>query len=97
MSAEFAEKRLVHKADLVCPHVAMPARVTGTVVLAILIGRTGDVLYPKVISGPAMLRMPVFNAVRKYKYKHYLLNDKAVEVQTTVSVVMDSYRDCHFE
>jgi protein TonB len=97
MSAELAERRLVHKADLVCPHVAMPAHVTGTVVVAIVIGKTGDVIYPKLISGPAMLRKPVLDAVRKYKYKPYLLNDLPVEVHTTVSVTMDSYRDCHFE
>jgi protein TonB len=75
----------------------MAARVTATVVLAIVIDKNGDVLHPKVISGPAMLRKPVLDAVRKYKYKPYLLNGKAVEVETTVSVTMDSYLDCHYD
>jgi protein TonB len=74
----------------------MAAWVTGTVVVAILIDRNGDVLHPKVISGPAMLKKPVLDAVRKYKYKPYLLNGRAVEAETTVLVTMDSHLDCHY-
>jgi len=44
-----------------------------------------------------MLRKPVLDAVKKYKYKPYLLNNNAVEVVSTVSVEVDSRRDCHFE
>lgn len=72
----------------------MPGHVTGTVVVDIQIGKNGDVLLVKVISGPAMLRKPVRDSVRKYKYKSYLVNGRAVSVETTVSVAMDSYRDC---
>jgi len=86
----------------------MAAHVIGTVVVAIVIDKNGDVLHPKIISGPAMLQKPVLDAVRKYKYKPYLmaldhsftsfpLNGKAVEVETTVSVTMDSYLDCHYD
>jgi protein TonB len=68
----------------------MAARVTGTVVLAITIDKEGNVLHPKVVSGPKMLQKMVLDAVRKYKYKPYLLNGKAVEVETTVSVRLTS-------
>lgn len=88
---------LIHKADLACPSVAMPARVTGAVVLRILIGTNGNVLHLRVISGPIMLRKPVLDAVRKYKYKPYLLNRTAVEMISTVSVAVDTYRDCQIE
>jgi protein TonB len=94
INAELAEKLLLKKAPLACPKVAMPARATGTVVLAILIGRTGEVLSSRVISGPAMLLAPVVKAVRKYRYKPYILNRKAVEVETVVSVSVDTYLDC---
>ena len=97
ISPELAQKMLIHKADLACPKVAMPARFTGTVVLNILIDKSGNVIRSAVISGPAMLQKPARRAVRKYKYKPYLLNNKAVEVVTTVAVVIDSYRDCHVE
>ena len=75
----------------------MAARTKATVVLGIEIDKNGDVPFAKVISGPTMLRKPVLDAVRKYKYKPYLLNGKAVEVETTVSVTMDSALDCHYD
>jgi len=97
MSPEVAEKFLIHKVEIICPRIPMAARVTATVVVTIVIDKNGDVLHPKVISGPAMLRKPVLDAVRKYKYKPYLLNGKAVEVETTVRVTRDSYLDCHYD
>jgi outer membrane biosynthesis protein TonB len=96
ISSGVAEKRLVHKANVVCPRMAMPPRIKATVVIGIEIDKNGNVLHPKVVSGPAMLSKPVLDSVRKYKYKPYLLNGKAVDVETTVWVTMDSYLDCHF-
>lgn len=87
ISAGVAEKLLIHKAMPVLSPEAMEAH--GTVVVVIEIGINGDVRYSKVISGPAILRKPVLDAVRKYKYKPYLLNNNAVEVQTTVSVTLN--------
>jgi periplasmic protein TonB len=97
LSAELAEKMIINKADLVCPKVAMPAHFAGTVVVSILIDTHGNVLRSTLISGPPMLRKPVLEAVRKYKYKPYLLNSTPVEVVSTVSVAVDSYRDCRYE
>jgi protein TonB len=90
-SAEVAAKLLIHKVDPdACPHIGMAARVTGTVVVAIAIDKEGNVLHPKVVSGPKLLQKMVLDAVRKYKYKPYLLNGKAIEVETTVSVTITS-------
>ena len=96
ISPEVAEKLLIHKVDPdACPHIAMAAHVIGTVVVDFDIDKNGNVLHPTAISGPAMLRKSVLDAVRKYKYKPYLLKGKAVEVETTVSVQIDTVRDCH--
>jgi periplasmic protein TonB len=98
ISPEVATNLLIHKVNPdVCPHVATAARITATVVVGFSIDKSGNVLYPKVISGPPMLRKPILDAVRKYKYKPYILNGKPVEVETTVSVPIDNYRDCHIE
>jgi protein TonB len=95
ISSVVAEKLLVHKVEPdACPHVAMAARVTGTVVVAFEIDQKGNVLHLKVVSGPKMLQKAVFDAVRKYKYNPYLLNGKAVEVETTVSVAIDTLHGC---
>jgi hypothetical protein len=87
ISAKAAEKLLLGRVE-VCyyPH-AWAARVIGTVVVAIEIDKNGNVLHPTVVSGPALLRAPVLDAVENhYKYNPYLLNDRAVDVETTVSV-----------
>jgi hypothetical protein len=98
ISSGVAEKLLIHKVDPdACPHIAMAAHVIGTVVVGFDIDKNGNVLHPTVVSGPAMLRKPVLDAVRKYKYKPYLLNGEAVVVGTTVSVQIDTVRDCHAE
>ena len=94
MVEQNAEKLLVHKEPLECPHLGMPARITGTVVLAFVIDKKGNVQDAKVVSGPALLRPAVLRAVQKYKYKPLLLNNTAVEVLTTVTVNVDTYRDC---
>jgi protein TonB len=96
ISASVAEKLLLHKPDLVCPQMGMAGRFTGIVVVAIEIDQSGDVHQPKIISGPAMLRKAALDSVRNYKYKPYLLNGNAVDVETTVLVAIDSYRDCHY-
>jgi protein TonB len=95
ITSAVAEKLLIHKADPdACPHIAMAAHVTGTVVVIFDISKSGDILHPRVFSGPAMLRKPVLDAVRKYKYKPYILNGKPVEAETTVSVHVDQMRYC---
>jgi protein TonB len=59
--------------------------------VVIEIDKNGNVLHPKVISGPELLRKPVLDAVRKYKYKPYLVKGKAVKVETTVYVTLPNY------
>jgi protein TonB len=91
ISAGVAEKLLIQKNVPVYKHLPMEARVTGTVVIHFSLGRNGEVLCPKVISGPKMLQQPVLDAVRKYKYKPYLLDGEAVIVSTEISVTTSNY------
>jgi outer membrane biosynthesis protein TonB len=88
ISAKVAEKLLLQKVE-VCydPTHAWASRVSGTVIVAIEIDKNGNVLHPAVVSGPFRLQKPVLDAIQKYyKYKPYLLNSRAVDVETTVSV-----------
>jgi hypothetical protein len=87
ISAKVAEKLLLHKVEVCYPPSTYASRVTGTVVVAIEIDKNGNVLHPTDVSGPSLLRASVLDAVEKhYKYRPYLLNGKAVNVETTVSV-----------
>jgi hypothetical protein len=88
VSAQVAEKHLRRKVEICYDNrVAWSSRVQGTVVAAIEIDKNGNVLHATFVSGPALLRAPVLDAVEKhYKYKPYILNGRAVDVETTVSV-----------
>jgi protein TonB len=57
------------------------------VVLRALISRTGTVEELHVISGPPMLQQAAINAVKTWKYKPYLVNNRPVEVETRVNVI----------
>lgn len=86
ISREVAEKLLVHKVAPKEKCVGMPARVTGTVVIDLEIDIHGNAVHPVVISGPKMLQRAAIHAVRRYKYRPYLLKGQPVEVETTVLV-----------
>jgi TonB family protein len=74
-------------ADPKYPAAAKKAKIQGTVVLDVLIGKDGSVHKLTVVSGPKELRKSSTDAVRTWKYKPYLLNGNPVEVQTTINVV----------
>lgn len=70
----------------VYPPLARAARVQGTVVLAVLIGKDGSIESLTLVSGHPMLVPAAIDAVKQWKYKPYLLNGKAVKAETEVSV-----------
>lgn len=95
ISPGFAEKLLIRKVEPdACPHIPMAARVTGTVVLTFRIDKNGNVLHPYVVSGPKMLWKAALDAIRKYKYKPYIFNGRAAEVDTSASIPVDTTRGC---
>lgn len=69
------------------PDVARKARIQGTVLLKTTIDTNGDVEEVNLISGHPLLAPAAIDAVKHWKYKPYLLNGRAVKVETTVSVV----------
>jgi hypothetical protein len=91
ISERVAEKLLVQKVEPIWKHLPMEARVTGTVVVAFELGKSGEVWHPMVISGPRFLQKPVLDAVRKYKYNPYRINGEPVVVATKVSVTTTNF------
>jgi TonB family protein len=86
MAPETAEKFLIRKVDPIVKCPPMAARVSGTVVVAIEIGAHGEVLTPRIVSGPRMLQESTLNAVRQYKYKPLEIQGHPVKIDTTVLV-----------
>lgn len=68
------------------PPLARQARIQGTVILQAEISKTGDIQNLRLVSGHPMLAPAAIEAVKRWKYKPYLLNGEPVEVETTVQV-----------
>jgi protein TonB len=87
ISGGVTEGLLVFRTTPIYPPIAIAARVSGAVVLAATISKSGSIEDLRVVSGPAMLRNSAMDAVRNWRYRPYLLNNQPVEVETTVNVV----------
>ena len=70
----------------VYPAIAKAAGVQGTVVVLAMIDKSGRIVGVRVQSGPAMLQSAAVEAVKEARYRPYLLNGEATEVETTISV-----------
>jgi TonB family protein len=77
---------LVTQVPPVYPPLARQARIQGTVVLQAIIGKDGSIENCSLVSGHPMLVQSALDAVKKWKYKPYLLNQEPVEVDTQVEV-----------
>jgi len=86
ISAGVAGGLLIQRTSPVYPQIAKEARISGTVVIQATISKTGAVTNPHAVSGPSMLQGPALDAVRRWRYRPYVLDGEPVEVQTTVSV-----------
>ena len=77
---------LVTRVDPVYPPLARQSRIQGNVVLKAVINQIGDVVSLQLVSGHPMLAPAAIEAVKQWKYKPYLLNGKAVNVETEIIV-----------
>ena len=68
------------------PADAKATHVQGVVVLHAIISKTGTIENLQVISGPPMLTGSAMDAVKRWRYKPYLLNGEPTEVDTTINV-----------
>ncbi|WP_348261639.1 energy transducer TonB [Telmatobacter sp. DSM 110680] len=88
VSSNVANTFLIHKQEPGCQKDSSGVKVTGTVVIEITIDTSGKAIHTHTLSGPKLLRPVAVTAVRKYRYKPYLLNGTPVEVVTPVSIQM---------
>src|SRR5258706_5652346 len=77
---------LVKRVNPEYPSEARKGRIQGTVVMHAIISKAGDIATLDLVSGDPMLAPAAIDAVRQWKYKPYLLNGKAVEVDTQIAV-----------
>jgi protein TonB len=80
------EANLIRRVQPDYPTLARQARIQGTVVLRAVISRDGAIENLQVLSGHPMLVQAAVNAVLQWRYRPYLLNGEAVEVETQITL-----------
>lgn len=78
---------LLRQVQPIYPRMAQVAHVEGTVLLAAVIDTQGRITQLHTLSGHPLLIPAAISAVQQWRYKPYILNGQAVEVETQVSVV----------
>jgi TonB family protein len=84
--SEIMQQLITHKVDPLYPEDLRRANVQGVVVLGAVIGRDGSVVKLRPISGPDALGSAAIDAVKWWRFQPYLVNGRAVEVETTFAV-----------
>lgn len=86
ISQGISQGLLIKKVAPSYPPQAIRMRIQGAVTLEAKVGKDGSIADVKQISGNASLGQSAMEAVRKWKYKPYLLNGQPVEIWTQVTV-----------
>jgi periplasmic protein TonB len=77
---------LLSKIAPIYPVVAKEAGIEGDVVIKTSLDKNGNVGHMEIVSGPAMLRQPALEALRRWKYKPSTLNGEPVPVTILVTL-----------
>ncbi len=77
---------LVKQVQPVYPANALRMHTEGSVQMMATLSKNGDITDVKVLSGDRELAHAAVDAVKKWKYKAYLLNGEPVDIQTQITV-----------
>jgi periplasmic protein TonB len=77
---------LLKRVQPVYPHAALQMRIAGSVQLQAVIGKSGSISSVKVLSGDPILAKAAVDAVKQWRYKPYMLDGDAVDIQTQITV-----------
>jgi len=80
------EGNLIYRVQPEYPALARSARIQGTVVLSAIISKEGTIENLRVVTGHPMLVLAAIEAVSRWRYRPYLLNNEPVEVETRITV-----------
>jgi protein TonB len=84
--SELSEAQLIDRVMPIYPVPAQRVGIQGDVKLHALIARDGSIQSLSLISGHPLLVQAAVEAVRRWKYRPYILNGQAVEVETLITV-----------
>ena len=84
--SHWAEGNVVYRVQPAYPPIAKQVRVQGAVVLRAIISKTGTIEHLTAVSGPPLLVKAAVDAVQRWRYRPYLLNDEPIEIETEITV-----------
>lgn len=88
-ASRFRQATLVKRVDPEYPPLARQAGIHGAVIMRAVIDHEGAVRDIEVLRGPQQLRAAAVDAVRQWRYKPYVLDGLAVDVEMTITVNFD--------
>lgn len=77
---------LIRRVEPMYPPMARAAHIQGPVVLAAVISKDGTIENLRTLSGHPMLVSAAVTAVSQWRYRPYILNGEAIEVDTQITV-----------
>ena len=77
---------IVKKVQPKYPKEAKKQHVQGSVILQAIISKTGDIGELRLINGPELPVPSAMDAVKKWKYRPFLLQGQPVEIETQITV-----------
>jgi len=80
------EGNLIHKPQPLYPPIARAGSIQGQVVLRAIISKSGTIENLEAMSGHPLLIPAAIEAVKRWRYRPYVLNGEPVEVETRVTV-----------
>jgi TonB family protein len=86
VSSDAVQALLIKRVAPLYPPLARQARIQGTVVLNIVINKSGEVRDLQLYSGHPILAPAAIQAVKQWRYRPYEQNGQPVEIKTTVQV-----------
>lgn len=86
VSQEVMQGMVIAKVQPIYPPEARAARIQGSVVIAAIIGKDGNIQSERLVSGHPLLAPAAMDAVKQWRYRPYLLNGNPMEVDTQITV-----------
>jgi periplasmic protein TonB len=86
ISAGVAQSNKIHDVQPEYPPEARKRGISGDVLLQVTIDTKGNLINIKPMQGDPILVEASIDAVKKWRYRPYKINDEPVEVETTVKV-----------
>jgi periplasmic protein TonB len=84
--SHWSEGNLIYRVQPIYPPLARQARIQGPVELRAIISKEGTIENLVVLRGHPMLVPAAIDAVRRWRYRPYLLNSEPIEVETEITV-----------